>query len=107
MFYGTILSIKHKRKNMVFKRPLEKGEVFEDNRFAALNTQVFVAGEAEVVAEVAVTPAEVVEVAEAAPAEEVVAPVEDTVEEVAPEVESPAEATVEAPAEEVAPLVAE
>jgi hypothetical protein len=67
---------------MVFKRPLEKGEVSEDTRFAALNTQEFVSGEVEVVA---ATPAEVVEVAEVAPAE----------------------ATVEAPAEEVAPLVAE
>jgi hypothetical protein len=85
---------------MVFKRPLDKGEVSEDTRFAALNTQEFVSGEVEVVA---ATPAEAVEVADVAPAEEVVAPVEATVEEVVPEVETPAEAQ----AEEVAPLVAE
>jgi hypothetical protein len=84
---------------MVFKRPLEKGEVSEDTRFAALNTQEFVSGEV-----VGVTPAEVAEVA---PAEEVVAPVEATVEEVVPEVEAPAETPVEATVEEVATVVAE
>jgi hypothetical protein len=84
----------------VFKRPLENGEVLEDNRFATLNTQVFVAGEVEVVAEAPVEE----EAVEGAPVvEDVVAPADATAEEEVLKEEVSAEEAVE----EVAPLVAE
>jgi hypothetical protein len=84
MFYGTILNPKTQGRHMsVFKRKLEEGEVFEDTRFAALNTQVPAFVDAVETAPEVVAPKATKKEKEK---EVEVAPVVEPVAEVAPEV---------------------